>query len=161
MDTLKIFLINVDNPLKTMEEIQEFIKQFPILSSAKIHAEENPHALPGGKLFALFQQARSRLLPPHQNTCLAFHGTDESNVYKIFKNGYDQSLRGSNVGQMHGEGEYFSVNPNTALRYGKGKGLILNELLLGEAGKDHTRAGDIVVMKNPEHDLPRLFLKLV
>ncbi len=151
----------VDNPLKTMEEIQEFIKQFPKLSNAKVHVEENPHAQPGGKLFALFQQARSTLHPSHQNTCLAFHGTNESNVYKIFEKGYDQSLRGSNAGQVHGEGEYFSVNPNLALNYCKGKGLILNELLLGEAGKDHTRSGDIIVMKNPEHDLPRLLLKLV
>ena len=144
-----------------MEEIQEVIKQFPKLSGARIHAEENPHAQPNGRLFELFQQARSTLHPAHQNTCLAFHGTDESNVYKIFQEGYDQSLRGSNVGQMHGKGEYFSVNPDTALRYCKGKGLILNELLLGEAGKHHTRSGDIIVMKNPEHDLPRLCLKLV
>lgn len=143
-----------------MEEIEEFIKKFPELSKSKIHVEENPHARPGGKLFARFQEARNRLQPAHQNTCLAFHGTAESNVYKIFEEGYDQTLRGSNIGQLYGEGEYFSVKPNIPLRYSKGNGLILNELLLGKPEKDHTRSGDILVMKNPHHDLPRLLIKL-
>lgn len=154
-----VFLYTANYPLKTMEEIQEFIQKFPELSNAKIHVE-NPHAKPGGKLFTVFQKAKSNLQSGHQDTCLAFHGTDESNVRKIFENGYDQALRGSNVGQVHGAGEYFAVEPSLALGYCSGNGLILNELLLGEPGKDHTSTGNIIVMKNPEHDLPRLVLKL-
>lgn len=98
----------------------------------------------------------------HRSTCLAFHGTKESNIDSICTKGYDESLRGTHGGQQYGSGEYFSVSPDIALRYSKGrqKKLILNELLLGQVGEHYTKHEDIVVMKNSEHCLPRFTLIL-
>ena len=38
--------------------------------------------------------------------------------------------------------------------------MLLNELLLGQGGVHHTQHGDIVVMKNSNHDLPRYVIIL-
>ena len=91
-------------------------------------------------------------------TILAFHGTAEVNIQSICNNGYDPSRR---KGQALGPGEYFAVSPNTPLGYcSGGKKILLNELLLVQHGTHHTRQGDIVVMKNPAHDLPTEDLSL-
>ena len=92
-----------------------------------------------------------------RNTILAFHGTAEGNIQSICNNGYDPSRR---KGQALGPGEYFAVSPGTPLGYcSGGKKILLNELLLGKHGTHHTRQGDIVVMKNPAHDLPRFIIE--
>ena len=36
--------------------------------------------------------------------------------------------------------------------------MLLTELLLGQQGTHHTRDGDIIVMKDPAHDLPRFII---
>lgn len=117
---------------------------------------ENDHAKPGGQLFKRFKSAYDSLPKHHQKTCLAFHGTAEGNIQSICSNGYDPKRRS---GQAYGTGEYFAVKPDIPLGYCKGgKKMLLNELLLGQAGVHHTQHGDIVVMKNPDHDLPRYII---
>ncbi len=137
-----------------MPEVQKFLQKFPILKVASMI--ENVHAKPGGALFNTFRSAMMSLPTGQRNTCLAFHGTPESNIDSICTTGYDQKKRS---GQAHGPGEYFATSPNTPLAYCKGgKKLLLNELLLGQNGTHHTTHGDIVVMKNPAHDLPRFVI---
>lgn len=117
---------------------------------------ENDNAKPGGQLFNRFKSAYDGLPKHHRKTCLAFHGTAENNIQSICSKGYDPKLRS---GQAYGAGEYFAVKPDIPLSYCKGgKKMLLNELLLGQAGVHHTQHGDIVVMKNPDHDLPRYII---
>ena len=118
--------------------------------------KENDTAKPGGTLFTKFKNAMMALPANQRGTCLAFHGTAESNIDSICQTGYDPKRR---CGQAHGAGEYFATSPATPLGYCKGgKKILLNELLLGQSGTHHTKHGDIVVMKNPAHDLPRFVI---
>ena len=116
--------------------------------------KENDHAKLGGTLFNRFKNAFDSLPKQHQITCLAFHGTAEKNIQSICANGYDPKLRS---GQWYGTGEYFATTPDISMSYCKsgGKKMLLNELLLGQSGKHHTQHGNVIVMKNPDHDLPR------
>ena len=140
--------------LTPRSDVDKYLLKFSNLKVVKI--EENSHAKPGGALFAKFKNKYLKL-PKHQRTTqLAFHGTAEANIQSICSNGFDPSRRS---GQAYGPGEYFAVNPNIPLGYCKGgKKLLLNELLLGQQGTHHTRHGDIVVMKDPAHDLPRFVI---
>ena len=132
--------------------MQKFLKKFSNLTVVSL--DENPHAKPGGQLFNRFKNAYDKLPKNQRNTCLAFHGTSVNNIQSICSNGYDPKLRGRN-GQAYGAGEYFATSPNTSMGYCSGGQMLLNELLLGQSGTHHTRTGDIVVMKDPDHDLPR------
>jgi hypothetical protein len=136
--------------LTSHSEVQKFLKQFSNLTVVSL--DENSHAKPGGQLFNRFKNAFDRLPKDQRKTCLAFHGTAERNIQSICNNGYDPKLRS---GQAYGAGEYFSIKPDIPKSYCKGGKMLLNELLLGKAGTHHTQHGDIVVMKNPDHDLPR------
>lgn len=140
--------------LTPRSDVDKYLQKFSNLRVVKI--EENSHAKPGGALFTKFKNKYLKL-PKHQRTTqLAFHGTAEANIQSICSNGFDPSRRS---GQAYGPGEYFAVNPNIPLGYCKGgKKLLLNELLLGQQGTHHTRHGDIVVMKDPAHDLPRFVI---
>jgi hypothetical protein len=124
-----------------------------------ISIEENLNAKPpSGKLFKRFKQAYDQVPQDQRSTCLAFHGTGEDKIDSICTNGYDSSRRGTSYGQAYGAGEYFATDPGTSLRYCKGKKMILNELLLGQNGVHHTKSGNIIVMKYPDHDLPRFVI---
>ncbi len=137
-----------------MPEVQKYLKKFSDITVVSMN--ENKHAKPGGVLFNKFKRAMMSLRSDQRNTCLAFHGTDENNIDSICSTGYDPKKRS---GQAHGAGEYFATSPTTPLGYCKGgKKLLLNELLLGQNGTHHTKHGDIVVMKNPDHDLPRFVI---
>ena len=111
---------------------------------------------------------------------LAFHGTASPNIPLIFKTGWDASRRS---GQAYGagrvrvllflsvfhsliyphlplKGEYFAEDPALSLGYCKGgKHLILAELALDPNATNHTMHGAvgkrIIVMKDPQDDLPR------
>ncbi len=120
-----------------------------------VDRKENDAAKPGGELFRRYKAKWQSLPQDQRKTCLAFHGTAESNVDSICKNGYDKSKR---AGQAYGPGEYFAKSPGISLGYCRGKKIILNELLLGQAGTHHTQSGDIIVMKDPAHDLPRFVI---
>ena len=134
--------------------MEKFLASFSNLNVVDI--SENDHAKAGGVLYKKFVAARNALPQADRKTCLAFHGTPESNIPSICANGYDPGRR---KGQAYGPGEYFAATPNTPLGYcSGGKKLLLNELLLGQSGVHHTRSGDIIVMKNPEHDLPRFVI---
>ena len=147
--SLSMFVARI---LTSFSEVQQFLSKFKGTLTVK-SIDENSEAKPGGQLFQSYK-TKMLSLPKHQrNSCLAFHGTSESNIPNICKNGYDSSRRS---GQAYGAGEYFATTPDTPLSYCKGgKKLILNELLLGQQGIHHTQHGTIVVMKDPVHDLPR------
>ena len=134
--------------------MDKFLQQFSNLKVVKI--EENTHAKPGGALHNKFKNKYWKL-PKHQRTTqLAFHGTPEANIQSICANGFDPTRRS---GQAYGPGEYFAVTPDIPMRYcGSGKKLLLIELLLGQQGKHHTTHNEIVVMKDPAHDLPRFIV---
>ena len=139
-----------------MHDVKEFLKQFPILKV--INITENSSAMPpNGALFQTFHSVWKQLPSGQRNTTLAFHGTAEGNIQSICNSGYDLRKRKR---QEHGDGEYFAVSPDIPLGYcSGGKKILLNELLLGKHGTHHTRHGDIVVMKNPAHDLPRFIIE--
>ena len=138
--------------LTSKSEVEKFLQQFSTKLTV-VDLEENDHAKRGGVLYNKFKDARDKLPQQDQKTCLAFHGTNQSNIPSICANGYDQTKRS---GQSYGPGEYFATSPSIPLGYCRGgKKLLLNELLLGKEGTHHTKSGDIVVMKHPEHDLPR------
>lgn len=140
--------------LTSRRDVDKYLKKFSNLTV--LNVEENPYAKPGGALFNKFKSKYSSL-PKHQRTTqLAFHGTPEANIQSICANGFDSSRR---RGQALGPGEYFAVSPDTPMGYcGGGRKLLLNELLLGQQGTHHTRHGDIIVMKDPAHDLPRFVI---
>lgn len=115
----------------------------------------------------MFERYKTKMLslPKHlRQTQLGFHGSAERNIPSICKEGFNPKYRGTQ-GQVHGTGEYFATTPSMPLRYcDGGQKMLLNELLLGQRGVDHTRTpnpnkdydpGDIIVMKDPIHDLPR------
>ena len=140
--------------LTSDNDVQKFLQKFPNLTV--ISRKENDHAKPpAGELFKCFKQAFESLPQSQRQTCLAFHGTAEGNIDSICTNGYDPKRRGTSTGQVHGSGEYFATDPSTSMSYCGGKKMILNELLLGQSGVHHTQHGSIIVMKNPDHELPR------
>jgi len=140
--------------LKPRSEVDKYLQQFSNLKVVKI--EENAHAKPGGSLYNKFKDKYWKLSKHQQTTQLAFHGTAEANIQSICANGFDPSRR---RGQAYGPGEYFAITPDIPMRYcGGGKKLLLNELLLGQQGKHHTRYYEIVVMKDPAHELPRFII---
>ena len=140
--------------LKSLSEVDKFLAKFGS-SLTVVSRDENPEAKPGGRLFERFRARASAQPKGERKTCLAFHGTAESNIDSICKNGYDPKLRS---GQAHGPGEYFATTPDLSKQYCQGKKMLLNELLLGKSGVDHTQHGNIIVMKNPDHDLPRFVI---
>ena len=148
------FPVTVAKILTPRREVDKYLQKFGNLQVVKI--EENPHAKEGGALFNKFKD-RYQSLPKNQRTTqLAFHGTSEANIPSICANGYDPSRR---AGQACGPGEYFALSPNTSMGYCRGgKKMLLNELLLGQQGVHHTRHGDVIVMKDPAHDLPRFII---
>ena len=142
--------------LTSFSKVKEFLDKFEDLKVTNI--EENDHAKPGGELFGCFKQKWDSLPEGQQITCLAFHGTADSNISNICQNGYDLKRRSR---QVYGAGEYFTTSPDIAKSYCKGgKRMLLNELLLGENGKHHTMHNydKIIVMKDPAHDLPRFVI---
>ena len=142
--------------LTSRNDVDKFLDSFKS-SFTVIHIKENDAAKPGGQLFSRYK-AKWQSLPQSQRTsCLAFHGTADANIDSICKNGYDVSKRGAH-GQALGTGEYFAKDPTTSLGYCGGKRMILNELLLGQQGTHHTTSGNVVVMKDPAHDLPRFVI---
>ena len=143
--------------LTDISEVQRFLNGFK-KSLTIVRIDKNPEAEPGGQLFKDYK-AKALALPKHQRkSCLGFHGTAEANVPSICKNGYNRGLRNMH-GQVHGAGEYFATTPRIPLQYcSGGKKMLLNELLLGQSGVHHTQTGEIIVMKDPAHDLPRYII---
>ena len=139
--------------MKSQDEVDAFLKSCSI---TVIDIKENDHAKLGGALYKKFVAARESLPNSCRKTCLAFHGTADTNIDSICTNGYDKSKRNL---QLHGLGEYFATTPGTSMGYvSGGKRILLNELLLGQNGTHHTTVGDIIVMKDPAHDLPRFVI---
>ena len=138
-----------------MKDVKKFLKQFSG-SLNVVELKENDHAKPGRALYKKFISARDQLPVTNRKTCLAFDGSSDKNIDSICANGYDSSKRS---GQALGPREYFATTPSTPISYCRGgKRLLLNELLLGQNTTHHTRHGDVIVMKNSEHDLPRFVI---
>ena len=141
--------------LTSTAEVKKFLDGFSKLKGYTI--TDNQHAKPGGGLFNKFKQKWNSLPKSQRVTCLAFHGTTEKNIPNICQNGYDPKLRS---GQVYGKGEYFATTPDVPIQYCRGgKKILLNELLLGQQNVHHTKqsvsGSTYIVMKYPEHDLPR------
>lgn len=133
--------------------MKDFLIRCKPKNFTEVVISENVHAKPGNVLYKKFIAARNGLPLQHRNTCLAFHGTPEENIPSICKNGYDSSKRNK---QQHGTGEYFAATPEIPLQFCKGANkILLNELLLGEEEVHIKSKLGIIVMKYPEHDLPR------
>ena len=145
-------LFSTARVLKSDDQVQEILANLTVVSM-----DENPNAVaPEGKLFQRFKSKMFSLPQDQRETCLAFHGTQENNIESICKKGYDPKLRRR---QRFGKGEYFATTPDISVEYcDGGKKLLLNELLLGQNGTHHTQHQDIVVMKDPAHDLPRYII---
>ena len=144
------------NILTKRDAVDSFLQQFSE-TLKEVNLIENQSAKPGGTLFRRFQSARRRLGTNQRQTILAFHGTPEANIQSICTNGFDPTKRS---GQAHGPGEYFAKTPDTPMQYCQGgKKMLLCELLLGQENYHHTMHGDYVVMKNPDHDLPRFIVE--
>ena len=137
------------------DQVKKWLATFSNLKI--IRMEDNIHAKPpNGALYKRFQ-AKAQSLPSNQRkTCLAFHGTSAHNVTSICQNGYDPGWR---RGQAYGPGEYFATTPDISMGYCcAAKKMIVNELLLGQSGVHHTQSQNIIVMKDPDHDLPRFII---
>ena len=149
--------LHVDqNILTKRDAVDAFLKQFSGVLRV-VNLVENPSAKPGGQLFERFQTAWKGLNPGQRKTMLAFHGTPEANIQSICINGFDPSRR---RGQAYGPGEYFVKTPSVPMGYCQGgKKMLLCELLLGQVNIHHTTHGDIVVMKDPAHNLPRFVIE--
>lgn len=70
-----------------------------------------------------------------------WHGTEEDSAAKILRNGFNRSLCGKN-GTVYGEGVYFSVSADYALRYAKPdalgrKHIFLCSVLVGRYAQGH------------------------
>ena len=144
------------NILTKRDAVDRFLKQFSSTLRV-VNLIENQSAKPGGRLFQRFQSAWRNLSANQRQTILAFHGTPEQNIQSICNNGFDPTKRS---GQACGPGEYFAKTPGVPMGYCRGgKKMLLCELLLGQANVHHTIHGDYVVMKNPDHDLPRFIVE--
>ena len=134
-----------------------FLKKFSSTLQV-VCIKENDHAKPGGALYNKFVGARNSLPGSDRKTCLAFHGTPEQNIDNICEKGFDASKRNTH-GQSYGIGEYFASTPSIPLGFTQGgKKMLLNELLLGQNVVHHEKHGEIIVMKDPAHDLPRFII---
>ena len=72
-----------------------------------------------------------------------WHGTEEDSAAKILRNGFNRSLCGKN-GTVYGEGVYFSVSADYALRYAKPdaegrKHIFMCSVLCGRFTQGHRR----------------------
>lgn len=145
------------NILTKRHAVDSFLQQFSGTLKV-VNLIENKSAKPGGTLFQRFQSAWRGLSSNHRQTILAFHGTSEANIHSICTNGFDPTKRS---GQAYGPGEYFAKTPGVPMGYCQGgKKMLLCELLLGQTNLHHTMPyGDYVVMKNPDHDLPRFIVQ--
>ena len=145
------------NILTKRDGVDRFLKQFSATLRV-VNLVENQSAKSGGNLFRRFQSAWRRLGTNQRQTILAFHGTPEANIHSICINGFDPARRS---GQAYGPGEYFAKTPSTPMSYCQGgKKMLLCELLLGQANVHHTLPhGDYVVMKDPDHELPRFIVE--
>jgi hypothetical protein len=142
--------------LKSKSDVMTWLEAFT--SIKVVDLSENDAARNGGELFKRFQAAYKGLPQDQRKTILAFHGTPEANISSICSNGFDRSRRGAH-GQAHGAGEYFATTPDISIGYSSGNKMLVCELLLGQADVHHTQNNTIVVMKNPDHDLPRFVLQ--
>ncbi len=151
-----IFPILPARILTSVQDVKRFLSKYQSTLTV-VDMEENDAAKPGGELYRRYKAKWQSLPQDQRKSCLAFHGTADSNIHSICTNGYDTSKRGAH-GQVHGAGEYFAKSPGISLGYCGGKKIILNELLLGQSGTHYTESGDIIVMKDPAHDLPRFVI---
>ena len=141
--------------LKSKSDVESWLSTFSNLQV--VNLTENVAAKTGGELFRRFREAYRGLQQNQRTTALGFHGTPEENIRGICNNGFDPGRR---KGQAYGPGEYFATTPDISMGYSGGcKKMLVCELLLGRYNEHHTQHGNIVVMKYPEHDLPRFILE--
>mmetsp|Transcript_8119 Transcript_8119/g.25365 ORF Transcript_8119/g.25365 Transcript_8119/m.25365 type:complete len:368 (-) Transcript_8119:393-1496(-) len=116
----------------------------------------NPRSYPGSELYERFVAAWGKV--PNKTIRLVFHGTPESNISDICRNGLDPRRRN---GQAYGVGEYFGGNMDVSMAYCRGgRYMLVFAVLLDKSGVTNVVGahegvmGDIVVINRPEHQLP-------
>lgn len=114
-----------------------------------VEIKENPYSKPGQPLYERFLRAW-QLVEDTTVQCV-FHGTAECNIDPICRTGLDPKRR---KGQAFGRGEYFATSATIPLAYVKGgRKLLVFAVLMDKSGL-RRRAGNIVVIKKKEHQLP-------
>ena len=113
--------------------------------------KSNPHAEPGGALYARFAEAYAQAR--EREVRLVWHGTAEANIDTICREGLDPKKRGQH-GQAHGAGEYFAETPSISLPYcAGGRRLLVFAVLMDKSGLTK-RTGGILVVHKSSHQLP-------
>ena len=110
-------------------------------------------------LYAPSDNDKAKEVPDGACLGLVFHGTPESNIDNILKNGLDESRR---LGQAYGPGEYFSKEPTVSISYCKGglEMLVFVVILPPTLDKKYLHCPpDYVVVENNQHHLALGVLK--
>ena len=130
--------------------IQDFLdkkwdNKFGIINDYK----ENPWSRPGQPLYNNFVTEWQKV--QDQKVALVFHGTSETNIDVICREGLDPKRR---RGQAYGPGEYFAETNGISFAYCKGgKKMLVFAVLMDKTGLT-TKAGKIVVINKTSHQLP-------
>jgi len=130
--------------------IQDFLdkkwdNKFGIINDYK----ENPWSRPGQPLYNNFVTEWQKV--QDQKVALVFHGTSETNIDVICREGLDPKRR---HGQAYGPGEYFAETNGISFAYCKGgKKMLVFAVLMDKTGLT-TKAGEIVVINKTSHQLP-------
>ena len=152
-------VVDVDDPASTDLLHEQRQRLLPLLHENAFHlpatdVEINPYSLPGTPLYERFVAARAQL--PDKSMRLFFHGTPETNVKAICRDGLDPKLRRA---QALGPGEYFSGKPRISVKYCQGGSkMLVFCILMDPSGvtQFHARpdGGGVAVIHKPEHQLP-------
>lgn len=110
---------------------------------------ENPYATAGEPLYNRFIQAWQNA--QDETITLAFHGTARKNIEAICENGFDPKRRKR---QALGVGEYFAMYASVSMPYCNGdKQILVVAILIDKSGLTANQNG-ILVINQPEHQLP-------
>ena len=143
-----------DGPPDVLRAQRNQIRMWLGQNAAELRVKDvksNPHAEPGGALYARFAEAYAQ--SRSRDIKLVWHGTAEANVDEICRSGLDPKKRGQH-GQAHGAGEYFAETPSISLPYcGGGRRLLVFAVLMDKSGLTK-RTGGIVVVHKTSHQLP-------
>jgi hypothetical protein len=114
-----------------------------------VEVKENPFSRPGQPLYNSFVTQWQQV--QDQKVQCVFHGTSESNIDAICRDGLDSKRR---TGQAYGAGEYFAETNVISIAYCRGgKKMLVFAVLMDKTGLT-TKAGEIVVINKTSHQLP-------
>jgi hypothetical protein len=143
------------------------VGQVMLMQNKKIHTGLAIHSVDivmNTKLQKKFNSKKNELTRAgFRESRLLFHGTLQENIEDILRNNFNLSFISN--GRVHGDGVYFTEQPETSLRYAGGQdgplkaSLILCEVLRGHNSRDVMREGDgrcwTVVVPDVDQIMPR------